>query len=117
VVESSSREQQIPAPLQRELRRLAAVSAGGDGGGAAAADARGARRKGQAVTAPLPRTLRERAERQAGYEITSKDVSKWQALVKVLTCSFVFLHLCRVQLSGGVEGGASEPPFLTFRPP
>ena len=32
--------------------------------------------------APQPRVLRERAERQAGYTMGKKDVSKWQSLVK-----------------------------------
>ncbi|KAL6752320.1 small-subunit processome [Haematococcus lacustris] len=36
----------------------------------------------KAVAAPLPRTIKERTERRAGYETTSKEVSKWQPLVK-----------------------------------
>ena len=32
--------------------------------------------------APQPRVLRERAERQAGYALGKKDVTKWQAVVK-----------------------------------
>ncbi len=40
-------------------------------------------RRGGPVEAPLARTLRERQERKAGYEGTSKDVTKWQPIVKV----------------------------------
>mmetsp|Transcript_37964 Transcript_37964/g.96008 ORF Transcript_37964/g.96008 Transcript_37964/m.96008 type:complete len:1095 (-) Transcript_37964:202-3486(-) len=36
----------------------------------------------QAVAAPLPRAVKERTERKAGYDTTSKDVAKWQPLVK-----------------------------------
>jgi hypothetical protein len=35
------------------------------------------------VSAPLPRTIKERQERKAGYEASSKDVTKWQPIVKV----------------------------------
>lgn len=34
------------------------------------------------VSTPLPRALKERVERQAGYEHTKSDVAKWQPLVK-----------------------------------
>ncbi|GAQ90786.1 U3 small nucleolar RNA-associated protein 14 [Klebsormidium nitens] len=34
------------------------------------------------VSAPLARALKERVERQAGYEHTKSDVAKWQPLVK-----------------------------------
>eukprot|EP00983_Pelagomonas_calceolata_P131652 1161798-Pelagomonas_calceolata.AAC.8 len=37
----------------------------------------------QAVPAPLPRVIKERQERKAGYEATNKDVVKWQPIVKV----------------------------------
>ncbi len=40
-------------------------------------------RKAAPVDAPLPRSIRERVERKAGYEHTSKDVTKWQPIVKV----------------------------------
>jgi hypothetical protein len=40
-------------------------------------------RRGAPVEAPLPRAVRERQERRAGYEETSKDVTKWQPIVKV----------------------------------
>jgi len=40
-------------------------------------------RSGRPVEAPLPRAVRERQERKAGYEETSKDVTKWQPIVKV----------------------------------
>ena len=36
-----------------------------------------------AVAAPLPRLIKERAERKAGYQHTSEDVTKWQPMVKV----------------------------------
>ncbi len=35
------------------------------------------------VSAPLPRAIKARQERKAGYEATSKDVTKWQPIVKV----------------------------------
>jgi U3 small nucleolar RNA-associated protein 14 len=35
------------------------------------------------VSAPLPRQVAERVSRKAGYESASKEVSKWQPLVKV----------------------------------
>jgi U3 small nucleolar RNA-associated protein 14 len=40
-------------------------------------------RRGAPVEAPLPRAVRERQERKAGYEETSRDVTKWQPMVKV----------------------------------
>ncbi|BDA46715.1 probable U3 small nucleolar RNA-associated protein 14 homolog A [Coccomyxa sp. Obi] len=36
----------------------------------------------QPVAAPLPTTIRARKQRQAGYEETTKDVTKWQSIVK-----------------------------------
>ncbi|GBF90520.1 hypothetical protein Rsub_03516 [Raphidocelis subcapitata] len=39
-------------------------------------------RRGGPVEAPLPRAVRERQERKAGYEATAKDVTKWQPVVK-----------------------------------
>ncbi|KAF5840649.1 Utp14 protein-domain-containing protein [Dunaliella salina] len=36
----------------------------------------------KAVPAPLPRVIKERQERKAGYEATNKDVVKWQPIVK-----------------------------------
>jgi hypothetical protein len=35
------------------------------------------------LAVPLPRTVAERVERQAGYEDTKQDVTKWQPIVKV----------------------------------
>lgn len=35
------------------------------------------------LSVPLPRTVAERVERQAGYEDTKQDVTKWQPIVKV----------------------------------
>lgn len=53
-------------------------------------------KKGAPIEAPLPRAVRERQERRAGYEETSKDVTKWQPIVKVsggcvlcVLCAFV----------------------------
>ncbi len=37
----------------------------------------------QVVSAPLPRVIKERAERTAGYKLTKEEVSKWQPIVKV----------------------------------
>jgi U3 small nucleolar RNA-associated protein 14 len=34
------------------------------------------------VSAPLPRVIKERIERQAGYEHTKQDIARWQPLVK-----------------------------------
>jgi U3 small nucleolar RNA-associated protein 14 len=39
-------------------------------------------KKGAMVNAPLPKAVRERLDRKAGYEQTSKEVSKWQEIVK-----------------------------------
>lgn len=38
--------------------------------------------KAKPAEAPLPKGIREREERKAGYEITKKDISKWKDLVK-----------------------------------
>lgn len=35
-----------------------------------------------AISAPLPKVLLERVERQAGYEKSKEEVAKWQPLVK-----------------------------------
>lgn len=35
------------------------------------------------VATPLPAIVADRVERKAGYEHTSKDVTKWQPIVKV----------------------------------
>lgn len=40
-------------------------------------------RRGQPVAAPLPRNVAERLERQAGYQDTRQEVTKWQPIVKV----------------------------------
>jgi U3 small nucleolar RNA-associated protein 14 len=37
---------------------------------------------GQKLSAPLARPLQERLERQAAYEETKAEVSKWQPIVK-----------------------------------
>eukprot|EP00897_Mesotaenium_endlicherianum_P003509 jgi/Mesen1/3186/ME000184S02248 len=39
-------------------------------------------KRGGPVQAPLPKIIKERLERKAGYEKTSEDVTKWQPLVK-----------------------------------
>mmetsp|Transcript_5357 Transcript_5357/g.11731 ORF Transcript_5357/g.11731 Transcript_5357/m.11731 type:complete len:1130 (-) Transcript_5357:373-3762(-) len=39
-------------------------------------------KKGAPVSAPLPRQIKERQERRAGYEQTSTEVTKWQSIVK-----------------------------------
>ena len=55
--------------------------------GKAAAAPSGGRRKGSAPTAPLsaplPRAVKERQERKAGYEATKEEIAKWQPMVKV----------------------------------
>lgn len=35
------------------------------------------------LSVPLPRTVAERVERQAGYQDTKQDITKWQPIVKV----------------------------------
>ena len=35
------------------------------------------------LSAPLPRAIKERQERKAGYEATKEEVAKWQPMVKV----------------------------------
>ena len=35
------------------------------------------------LAAPLPRLIKERQERKAGYEETKEEVTKWQPMVKV----------------------------------
>ncbi len=40
-------------------------------------------RRGRAVAAPLPGNVAARQARKAAYDVTSADVSKWQAMVKV----------------------------------
>jgi hypothetical protein len=35
------------------------------------------------VQPPLPRLIKERAERKAGYETAKKDITKWQPIIKV----------------------------------
>jgi hypothetical protein len=71
--------------------------------GTAAAGGQGRKRKLAAavsevapVSAPLPRLIKERQERKAGYEDTKEEVTKWQPIVKVLmppTCSYFLLPL------------------------
>lgn len=68
------------------------------------------------VAAPLPRVVRERQERKAGYEKSAEELSRWQGLVKVgcradqslsvthfvnslMTCLPTTLPLCRLALT------------------
>lgn len=37
----------------------------------------------KALPVPLPAVVAERQERKAGYEAASRDVTKWQSIVKV----------------------------------
>lgn len=48
------------------------------------------------LAVPLPRTVAERVERQAGYEDTKQDVTKWQPIVKV--CGVVMVMLVVVEV-------------------
>ncbi len=40
-------------------------------------------RRGVPVAAPLPTPVAQRLQRKAAYESSSKDVAKWQSIVKV----------------------------------
>ena len=55
--------------------------------GKAAGAVSAGRHKGSAPTAPLsaplPRAVKERQERKAGYEATKEEIAKWQPMVKV----------------------------------
>jgi hypothetical protein len=96
------------ADLLEGLGSSAAAAAGGSAGpGSGASGLGGARkllekldRRGQPVAAPLPRPVAERLERQAGYDDTKQEVTKWQPIVKVrcgaslhqqVSCSCVML--------------------------
>eukprot|EP00271_Cylindrocystis_brebissonii_P022634 TRINITY_DN878_c0_g3_i1.p1 TRINITY_DN878_c0_g3~~TRINITY_DN878_c0_g3_i1.p1 ORF type:complete len:1258 (-),score=449.77 TRINITY_DN878_c0_g3_i1:103-3876(-) len=61
--------------------------AGGEVGGGAALGALRKRleqqkKRGGAVVAPLPKPIKERLDRKAGYEKTNEDITKWQTLIK-----------------------------------
>ena len=42
-------------------------------------------RRGAPVSAPLPTPVAQRLQRKAAYESSSKDVAKWQGIVKART--------------------------------
>jgi hypothetical protein len=60
------------------------------------------------LSVPLPRTVAERVERQAGYEDTKQDVTKWQPIVKV--GSWVAAGVDGRGLESGAEKGAGASP-------
>lgn len=54
------------------------------------------------VAAPLPRLVQERQVRKAGYEAASKEVTKWQPMVKVGAClTFVIGSFVKSEGLGG----------------
>jgi len=68
----------------------AATAASGPAAAAAASSLRSARkllerleRQSAPLSVPLPRTVAERLERQAGYDDTKQEVTRWQPIVKV----------------------------------
>ncbi len=44
-------------------------------------------RRGAPVAAPLPTPVAQRLQRKAAYESSSKDVAKWQSIVKARALS------------------------------
>ncbi len=59
------------------------AKATGSKGGSISKGGAGSKRVVAPVAAPLPRNIREKQERKAGYEFTKEDVTKWQPIVKV----------------------------------
>ncbi|GAX85472.1 hypothetical protein CEUSTIGMA_g12888.t1 [Chlamydomonas eustigma] len=84
---SDERRKLTPASrkILEHLKTKPAVSLAGTEAGSGKARKRKLAAAGAAVApvaAPLPRLIKERQERKAGYEDTKEEVTKWQSIVK-----------------------------------
>ena len=85
-----SEERRKLAPVSRKLlEKLSTKPRSSSGGGTLSSTKKSssaAASSGMAtapLAAPLPRLIKERQERKAGYEETKEEVTKWQPMVKV----------------------------------
>ena len=82
-----SEERRKLAPVSRKLlEKLSTKPRSSSGGTPSSTKKAAAASSGMAtapLAAPLPRLIKERQERKAGYEETKEEVTKWQPMVKV----------------------------------